>query len=714
MKNFIILPILLCFSFPVFSAGVTGSIRGTITDAASADPMPGVNVMIPGTVLGTTTNLKGEYTISSLPPGSYRLRASMIGYKNAVADQLVVRAGETTLHNFAMQETVIETTEIMVTANKRRQRIQDTPNSIGIFTSKDFEQRNERWLDELLQYASGVNFIDQQVNIRGSSGYNYGAGSRVLLLVDGVPVMPGDSGDIKWSVVPATQVDHVEIIKGAGSALYGGSALGGVINVITKSASAQPATHIRFSAGVYDKPAYSEWQWTDRTLHFDNFDIDHNRRIGSSEIFVSMGRIQSTGFNENGFQTRYNGAAKFHTQLSGTQTLTTSAHYEGGKNGSPLLWRSQRQALEVSPVAIGDYVRSDKTGINVFHHWVANKNFGLKTRLSYFHNFWKNLYHDNISASNANRYGLEIQSDYQLSEHNVLTIGTEESWDQVDSDLVGNHDQYVISLYAQNERHLNRDLLLTLGMRYDYQNVDIGFSDSELSPKIGLVWHTKPYITFRASSGRGFRAASMSERFSDSMYSGLRVIPNENLHSETAWSHEVGFVVIPHPNLFLDVAGFISDYWDLIEPEADENNVVQFTNITRARISGVETNLKISPWIKGLSMNIGYTFMDPRDLDLDTVLGYRPKHLFTGSATWQFGLVEVGVDYLYVSRIEQFKVYPNDERVAQKILNGRMALNWRGYTLSLNANNIMNHNHIQRERILMPIRNFVATLSATF
>ncbi len=714
MKYFIILSILLGFSLPLPAAGPSGAIKGIITDHDSDEPMPGVNVMISGTVLGTTTNIKGEYTLRNIPPGTYQIRASMIGYKNAVADRVVVRTNETTLRNFAMQETVIETSEIMVTANKRRQSIQDTPNSIGIITSKDFERRNERWLDDLLQYASGVNFIDQQVNIRGSSGFSYGAGSRVLFLVDGVPVMPGDSGDIKWSMVPATQVDHVEIIKGAGSALYGGSALGGVINVITKSASAKPATNIRLSAGVYDEPAYDEWKWTDRTLHFDNIDIDHNRRIGPSELFVSMGRMQTTGYNENGFKTRFNGAAKFRTQLSGTQTLTASAQYEGGKSGSPLLWRSQRRALEVSPVAIGDHVRSYKTGLNVFHHWVADKNFGLKTRVSYLQNYWKNLYHDNISASMAHRYGLEIQGDYQISENNVITFGTEEAWDHVDSDLVGNHDQWVVSLYAQNERNLTRDLLLTLGMRFDYQEVDVGFSDSELNPKIGLVWHTRPYLTFRASSGRGFRAASMSERFADSMYSGLRIVPNENLQSETAWSHEIGFALIPHPFLYLDVAGFVSDYWDLIEPEPDANNVVQFINVTRARISGVETILKVSPWIEGLSLDIGYTLMEPRDLDLDTVLGYRPKHLFTGSATWQIGLFEVGMDYLYVSKIEQFKVYPNDERVAQKRLNGRLGFNWKGYSLSLNANNVMNHNHIQRERILMPIRHYVMTLTATF
>ncbi len=97
--------------------------------------------------------------------------------------------------------------------------------------------------------------------------------------------------------------------------------------------------------------------------------------------------------------------------------------------------------------------------------------------------------------------------------------------------LVGDHDQYVISGYLQNERKLLANLSLTLGMRYDYQKVDTGFKDENWSPKIGLVWHARPWLCLRGSSGRGFRAASMSERFSDSIYSGLRLLPNPDLKS---------------------------------------------------------------------------------------------------------------------------------------------------------------------------------------
>ena len=157
----------------------------------------------------------------------------MMGYKK-VDKQININRTDSQQFDIRLQPTILETPELVITANKRRQSIQDSPTSIGVITSLDFREKNEIYLDNLLEHASGVNFVGSQINIRGSSGFSYGAGSRVLLLIDGVPVMPGDSGDIKWDIIPASQIERIEIIKGAGSALYGTSAFGGAVNVITK------------------------------------------------------------------------------------------------------------------------------------------------------------------------------------------------------------------------------------------------------------------------------------------------------------------------------------------------------------------------------------------------------------------------------------------------------------------------------------------------
>jgi outer membrane receptor for ferrienterochelin and colicins len=703
---------LILYATVVFSQN-KGQIAGQAVDAKTGAGLPGVNIMLEDTMLGQITDLSGRFELRQIPVGVYTLRASMVGYVRVKIKEVHVTADAVTSLKIVLESTLIEKADMVVTAGKRRQSIQDSPTSVGVLTNRDMSQKNEIYLDKMLESASGVNFMGPQINIRGSSGFNYGAGTRVLMLIDGVPILPGDSGDLKWDMVPTTQVERVEIIKGAGSALYGSSALGGVVNIITKSATSKPLTHIRFSAGMYDKPAHAEWKWTDRLLHFDDMDIDHSRRIGKSQVLLALGRHQSTGYSQNGYVQRMNGSIKWFRPITAQSNLTLSTLYEAGERGTGLMWRSQRYALQVAPEAIGDFTRSNKLSVNAFHQWAVDKNLALKTRLSYFRNYWNNILHDNLNASTAQKYGLEIQGDYQFSNINVLTFGTEETWDQVQSGLVGNHDQYGLSAYLQNERRLAFNLSLTLGMRYDYQYIDTGFDDQKLSPKIGLVWHAHPAITGRISSGKGFRAASMTERFSDSIYSGLRLMPNPELRSETAWSHELGVNMILGPALYLDIAGFSSDYWNLIEPVPDADQTIHFTNVTRARISGVEVNLKFSPWLRGMTCDLGYTFMQPRDRSLNETLAYRPRQLLQTSVAYQFGPFDLSADYRYVARLDQVKLYPMDDRVAQKTLNTHMGVVWAGWHLSGHVYNFFNHNHTQMERTLLPIRNYVLTLQAT-
>ena len=96
--------------------------------------------------------------------------------------------------------------------------------------------------------------MDGQANIRGGSGYSYGAGSRVLLLVDGIPAFQADAGRPNWSHIPVENIGQIEVIKGAASALYGSSAMNGIINVRTAYPTSDPFTKLSFFTNFYNKP----------------------------------------------------------------------------------------------------------------------------------------------------------------------------------------------------------------------------------------------------------------------------------------------------------------------------------------------------------------------------------------------------------------------------------------------------------------------------
>ncbi|MFQ5753220.1 MAG: TonB-dependent receptor, partial [bacterium] len=283
-----------------------GSINGTVVDASSGDPLPGTNILIKDTVLGTSTSLQGEFKLDRLLPGTYSVMASMIGYKLQTFDSVTVVPGFPVTLNFRLEESFVEADAVVVTASRKAKSLSETPNSLSIVSAMDIRTRNSVDVRDALKYAPGVTFIGDQVNIRGTTGFSRGAGSRVLLLTDGVPTMPGDSGSIKWDLVPFTAVEQVEVVKGAASALYGSSAISGVLNVITKEPSEHRIISVRSSGGFFEQPRFSQWDWTGKTLFTNQQDIYYSNTRGNFGYVLAGGRRNSRGFKQNSQFQRWN------------------------------------------------------------------------------------------------------------------------------------------------------------------------------------------------------------------------------------------------------------------------------------------------------------------------------------------------------------------------------------------------------------------------
>lgn len=689
------------------------SIKGHIENANTGEPLPGVNILFERTMMGTTTDVNGNYFLNKIPIGRYSVKVTMMGYKSKISE-VEITPDKTAVLNFKLPETILETDALVVTATKRRQALQDSPNSLALVTSKDIERTNEAYLDESLKYAPGVYFTVSNINIRGSSGFSRGAGSRVLFMVDGIPMMPGDSGDIKWDVMPVTQVQQVEIVKGAGSALYGSFALGGIVNIISKEPSDKPETHIRIASGIYDEPYWPEWRWTDRTLHFNQIDLSHSRSWKNTHVLLSAGKFQTTGYKVNGHQNKWNLLGKITHQFNPQTTLILNGRLNIRRGGEIILWKNQHDALKVSEKSVGNEVHSHKLNLSSIFKKVVSKRLAYQLRAAYLKNRWENHFYDNNDYSDAHNLRLELQTDFQLTPKHVLTGGIENVYDNVEANIFGNHDAMAWAIYLQDEYKLFKGLTATLGLRYDHHQIDGEVKDNELSPKVGLVYRPSALTSVRASIGRGFRAPTVAEMFTRTIVSGFKVEPNENLKAERAWSYEVGINQIISENLLVDFAYFRNDYWDLIEGEPDSTQTIHFENLTRARIRGAELNLKSRWWKQRLGFNVNYTYLSPRDLILDEVLAYRAKHMVTFSFNLNFDLVGLNFDYRYISRYEDVKVYPKDERVPQKVLDGKIFLAWHQYKLSFDVDNILQYHYVMVERNIAPIRRYMLTLSGNF
>ena len=125
---------------------------------------------------------------------------------------------------------------------------------MAVLKPREIELQNTVSLDEILDKTSGFDILDGQPSIRGGSGFSYGAGSRVLVMLNGLPLIAGDAGDVKWDYLPLETLSQVEIIKGASSVLYGSSALNGVVNLRTLEPGLNPVTQARIFTGLYLAP----------------------------------------------------------------------------------------------------------------------------------------------------------------------------------------------------------------------------------------------------------------------------------------------------------------------------------------------------------------------------------------------------------------------------------------------------------------------------
>jgi iron complex outermembrane receptor protein len=193
MRYFLLVFVSLICSFPLASG--QGFVMGKVTDHGTSEPLQGVYVMY-GKGEGTLTGSDGSYIIKT-GYGDISITFRFIGYSEAVR-QLHIENGDTVHLNIALDTELKEIGQIVVSANKSEQKIAELTVSMDLLKSADFSKNHITNTEELINKTPGIEVLDGQASIRGGTGFSYGVGSRVLALIDGLPVLSPDAGNIKW------------------------------------------------------------------------------------------------------------------------------------------------------------------------------------------------------------------------------------------------------------------------------------------------------------------------------------------------------------------------------------------------------------------------------------------------------------------------------------------------------------------------------------
>ena len=241
---FCFIAILIYSAFNVAVAQST--VRGKVYDKNTLEPLQGA-YLIYEKKQGTVTDENGRYSIES-NAAALDITFRLTGYKS-VTRSIALKAKDTVELNIGLEMDIKEIGQIVVSANKTEQKVAELSVSMDILKTADYLKTHITDAQELINKTPGIEVLDGQASIRGGSGFSYGVGSRVLALIDGLPVLSPDAGNIKWQFMPLENIAQVEIIKGASSVLYGSSALNGIINFRSADPGNIPVTRFFVETG---------------------------------------------------------------------------------------------------------------------------------------------------------------------------------------------------------------------------------------------------------------------------------------------------------------------------------------------------------------------------------------------------------------------------------------------------------------------------------
>ena len=697
-------------------------ISGKVTDEKNI-PLPGVNILIKGTHTGTASDADGNYTIENISPGKYNIVFSFLGFKSKSASVEIINSNMEL--NIILKEEAVESAEIVVAAGKYKQRISELPVSAEIMPVEEMMKRNLTNLEDAMRYIPGLNMTQDQLSIRGSSGYSRGAGTRVLLAIDGIPFSTGDTGEIIWYIVPVTELQRIEVIKGAASSLYGSSAIGGVVNLITKEISDEPSFYIKTNFGFYDKPSYSEWDWSGEHRKFNGFTFSHSNRINNFGFTAALTRLEDEGYKQSGFYHRYIGYFKGRYQFTPVTSLSLIFNSVNQRNGNFIYWKDSHNALVPPDADQGQRIATNRYMSGLIFNSVLSNDLQLNIKTSYYRTDWK----DQTESANFSKTDLfrgEVQATYSADEDVIIVSGVEGSFTEVNSNIFNKPDGKSAGVYSQADIHFSPELLFSAGIRYDYTQLYNLNSFSAFSPKLGINYNVDDKIILRSSFGSGFRAPSVAEAFTSTTASGITIKPNPELQPETNYTFEAGINYQPMNELTFDAAIFHNEFYDFIEPGIDpKDGRVIFDNLTRARIQGFELNTNLVP-CNNLNFYFSYTYLWARDIQKKKFLKYRPRHLALAGVEYSFAGAEFGADFRFWSKVEEIDfelidlgLVPDGElRTDVAVLDLRAGYNFINSGLPLrvflNLKNAFNYNYVELIGNLAPIRNISLSAELIF
>lgn len=621
---------------------------GSVTDAETKEPLFGAGVSW-AVGQGTSTDLDGTYRAVA-PKGALTVTFSMIGYEPVQLPVTTV-AGQEVRLDATLKATAKQLDQVVVSAGKFKQRVGEVTQSLSVLPTELVRNKNNMKVSEALDQVPGVIIIDEDPQIRSGSGFSYGAGSRVMLLVDDLPILSGDIGRAQWAFLPTENLEQIEVMKGASSVLYGSAALTGVINVRTAYPRLVPQTRVNVFAGMYDGPGHEPARWWDNNSPlFSGANFFHSRQFGRFDLVLGGNAWSDAGYvgpeplpadsigdplrvGPGGYENRirFNVATRYRSKKIKGLNYGINANAMKSRSTSVFIWdNGSDNILRPEP---GTVTRT--VGTQVYVDPYVNY-FGARgTKHSLRGRWYRQIFDNDNGQSNASDF---LYGEYQiqqkvdlLGEMNVTagfsgqsTISNSELYS---GNVEGNSTNTAVNAsgYVQLDKKFFDRWMLSGGMRYEHFKVN---DDTQEQPvfRAGTTFRFHKATYLRASYGQGYRFPTIGERFITTSVGQLNIYPNPGLQPEESWNLEGGLkqgFKIGNFSGYFDAVVFQQEYANYIEFTFGQWGAVTIdnflglgfrsTNTGNARVTGLELELAAKGKIGMVEVStlIGYTKTKP-------------------------------------------------------------------------------------------------------
>ncbi|MCB9656809.1 MAG: TonB-dependent receptor [Sandaracinaceae bacterium] len=514
---------------------------------------------------------------------------------------------------------------VVTTAGRRAQSRSDAVVATEVIDRETLRDNGAENVAEALEDLPGIEIIPA---LQGSTVRMQGLDPQhTLILIDGEPVIGRSDGALDLTRIALQDVERIEIVRGASSALYGSAAHGGVINIITRRGSAPFAMDGRLSLGTYD-PYALEGATLDLGLGAAVRRRDFRARVDAGVHRVGAYDLDPSDVATTGSEvTQYDGA------------LSLGQHV-GNTDLGLRLRLSRRDLVGIDASATGAvydrHNRIDEVGLGgTLATEFARGTFATQVYFTQFRDQFvldqRGSAQEDLDQTTRQRLG-EVSAQYAYVSddgRHTLTLGADVQQESLLADRLSRKGHRTrVAPFAQYEWVAQEDVnfVVAPGLRVDVDSQFGAFA----SPKLALRLDPHESLVLRGSAGRGFRAPNFKELYLsfENPSVGYRVIGNPSVHPETSWSFQLEGEWQATEAVGLRVSLYRNQIDDLIDTQLDEtaaNVVYTYVNTSSAITQGSELSVRLRP-ARGLDLQLTYVFLDARDLQRERALSGRPRH----------------------------------------------------------------------------------------